>query len=286
MSCTTNKERVYAPSRMRFEVHHFSRYEYSTPVGLGTHLLRLLPQGPTLRVVRRHLDIFPVPVRETELVDAHGNEVLQVEFVESTSRLEIHSRFEVFTAALPLPPSGSWAPLPWQVPPSSEDDGALELATFTSGVLAHSTGDALGFLDVLSRTLFERTDRQVRWEGHAQTPIQTLRQRRGACRDLTLLFMECCRLVGISARFVSGYQAAADTPDGQRHLHGWPEVQLPGAGWFGWDPTHGLRVADGHVRLCAAPTQLETMPVEGGYTFVGAELTSTLSYGVRIDTTG
>jgi hypothetical protein len=34
--------------------------------------------------------------------------------------------------------------------------------------------------------------------------------------------------------------------------------------------------------LCAAPTQLETMPVEGGYTFIGPELNSTLRYEVRI----
>jgi transglutaminase-like putative cysteine protease len=54
-------------------------------------------------------------------------------------------------------------------------------------------------------------------------------------------------------------------PDGRRHLHAWAEVVLPGIGYRGWDPMHGVRVGDGHVALCAAATQAATMPVEGGF---------------------
>jgi transglutaminase-like putative cysteine protease len=99
---------------------------------------------------------------------------------------------------------------------------------------------------------------------------------------LTALFMAACHSLGIAARFVSGYQAHADTPDGQRHLHAWPEVFLPGLGWRGFDPTHGLAVTDGHVALCAAPNQAATMPVDGG--FYASGVTSTLEYKARIET--
>ena len=92
--------------------------------------------------------------------------------------------------------------------------------------------------------------------------------------------MEASRSLGIPARFVSGYQAHADTPDGRRHLHSWSEVFLPGLGWQGFDPMHGLPVTDGHVALCAAPGQVATMPVEGG--FYGDGVTSTIAYDVRI----
>ena len=89
---------------------------------------------------------------------------------------------------------------------------------------------------------------------------------------------------GIVGRFVSGYQAQADTPDGQRHLHAWAEVFLPGGGWRGWDATHGLRVDQGHVALCAAPSQAATMPIEGGFSFQGPTVNSTLDHSVRITT--
>ena len=88
----------------------------------------------------------------------------------------------------------------------------------------------------------------------------------------------------MAGRFCSGYQAAADTPDGRRYLHAWPEIFLPGAGWRGWDPTHGISVGDGHVALCAAPDQAATMPVTGGYYF-GDAITATLDFEVTIRTT-
>jgi hypothetical protein len=47
---------------------------------------------------------------------------------------------------------------------------------------------------------------------------------------------------------------------------------------------HGVRVADGHVVLCAAPDQAGTMPVDGSYGFSGEHLTSTLDYTILIRT--
>jgi transglutaminase-like putative cysteine protease len=154
--------------------------------------------------------------------------------------------------------------------------------TFAALLAAETGGAALPFLDRLSRALFTRMDRHIRIDGAAQAPAHTLAIGRGACRDLTVLFMAACRGLGIAARFVSGYQAQADTPDGQRHLHAWPEVFLPGLGWRGFDPTHGIAVTDGHVALCAAPDQAATMPVEGG--FFGNGATAALEYRVQIAT--
>lgn len=270
---------------MRFEVQHLSRYDYSLPVALGSHVLRLVPQGPALNLVWRELYIEPWPKSQIIEVDSYDNEVLRVEFSGQTNHLSIRSRFDAHTVEEP-PIEGSWYLLPWNNPAIESSSSDPEVAAFAADVSARVGGHVIAFLDALSLELFTRTDRQVRPLGNAQTPLETLRTRHGACRDLTLLYMECCQSVGLLARFVSGYQAAADTPDGQRHLHAWPEVHLPGIGWRGWDPTHGMRVDTGHVRLCAAPSQLETMPVEGGYTFFGAELTSTLTYEVRIATTG
>jgi transglutaminase-like putative cysteine protease len=86
----------------------------------------------------------------------------------------------------------------------------------------------------------------------------------------------------MASRFVSGYQAAYDTPGLRRHLHAWAEIFLPPYGWRGWDPMHGVRVSDGHLALCAAPDQAGTMPVDGSYSFAGERLTSALDYTIRI----
>jgi hypothetical protein len=68
-------------------------------------------------------------------------------------------------------------------------------------------------------------------------------------------------------------------------LHAWAEVDVPGFGYRGWDPMHGVRVLDGHVALCAAPNQAQTMPIEGGFAFHGEVVNSVLDHEIRIHTT-
>lgn len=90
--------------------------------------------------------------------------------------------------------------------------------------------------------------------------------------------METCRAVGLAARFVSGYQEG-DPNAAERHLHAWAEVYLPGAGWRGYDPTHGLAVADGHIALVASALPKSAAPVTGG---VRGRARSELSYKLSI----
>ncbi|MCI4678618.1 transglutaminase family protein [Rhodoblastus acidophilus] len=273
---------------MRFQVRHETHYSYSTPVALAPHILRLSPRPEDVAVRRQGLHIEPGPVQRDNFRDPFGNPVTQVAFAGTTRDFIIVSEFEVETFSVPAP-GALLSPLPWG---AAEDgfqiyrDGGVHpsVRAFAAEISARQGGWALGFLDDLTQTLFARTDRRIRIDGYAQSPEETLLKAEGACRDLSLLFIAAARSLGLPARFVSGYQAEADTPDGQRHLHAWPEVFLPGVGWRGYDPTHGLPVSDGHVALCAAPDQMATMPVEGGYYFDGTEVTSTLTYNVRIAT--
>jgi len=274
---------------MRFSVRHETLYRYSMPVGLGLHVLRLNPRAEGARILAGSLTVHPAPSMRHEQTDRFGNRVTRVSFAGVSDHLRIENGFDVdIISAAPLRDSGL-PRLPWSSSPPDEladyrPDGEPDVAVqaFASALVSHGGGPALPFLDGLSQALFTRLERHIRIDGAAQAPAHTLAIGRGACRDLTVLFMAACRSLGIAARFVSGYQAQADTPDGQRHLHAWPEVFLPGLGWRGFDPTHGIAVTDGHVALCAAPDQAATMPVEGGY--FGNGVTAALEYRVQIAT--
>ena len=98
-----------------------------------------------------------------------------------------------------------------------------------------------------------------------------------------MLFLEACRSVGLLARFVSGYHAFPGQLCEAAELHAWAEVELPGTGFVGWDPTLGARVGEGHIAVCAGATQDATQPIEGNYTFQGTELNSTLDFSLQID---
>jgi transglutaminase-like putative cysteine protease len=273
---------------MRFNVRHETHYRYSVPVVLGPHTLRLTPR-PEHRLLSRRLVVRPEPVELRDELDAFGNATTRVVFPQVTTEdLFIESSFELETTKPPasLDESG-WQPpaedlAPYHAGAAGVDEG---VAAFGRTLLAEVGNDRRLFLDHLCRTMHARADKQIRVTGDAQSAPETLATWRGACRDFTVLYLAVVRSLGLAARFCSGYQAEADTPDGRRYLHAWPEVFVPGVGWRGWDPTHGIRVTDGHIALCAAPEQSGTMPVVGGYAFSGPSLTSTLDFDLRIRTT-
>jgi transglutaminase-like putative cysteine protease len=272
---------------MRLSVRHETLYRYSAPVRLAPHVLRLNPRADGSRILSRSLIVDPPPARRHESTDRFDNRVTHVSFEGLSDFLRIESRFVLEMHPIEPPRDPGLPRLPWSSGPQDvlaeyrrddQVDDAVE--AFAIGLASECRWAPLPFLDRLSQTLFTRFERRIRVEGAAQTPVRTLATGSGACRDLTVLFMAACRSLRIAARFVSGYQAHAETPDGQRHLHAWPEVFLPGLGWRGYDPTHGIPVTDGHVALSVAADQADTMPVEGG--FFGSGVTSTLEYSVQI----
>jgi transglutaminase-like putative cysteine protease len=273
---------------VRFQVSHDSLYRYDVPVELAPHVLRLEPRPGIHSLVSRRLAIEPEPTSVFRELDAFGNSITRVVFSGATQRLRVLSEF-VLDTALPAPLPSS---LP-RLPLGAQDDGLAayrapavhpSVRQFAEGLAADAGHEPSSFLDHLTRTLYTRIDRHIRPSGQARQAHETLAMGSGACRDLTVLFLDVCRSQGLAARFVSGYQAREQTPDGQRHLHAWAEVFLPGGGWRGWDPTHGVPVADGHIALCAGPAQSDTMPIEGGFFFQGATVNSTLDHSVRIST--
>ncbi len=241
--------------------------------------------------MQRSLVVTPQPLELTELADELGNGITRVTFgAGSSNELVFDSQLlvETFTRSQQL--GGQWLPpLPWNAPyPDSlfayrQPDGSFEVSALGQRIAAEVGYAPLEFFERLCQTLHATLDHQIRVEGAAQRPAETLATGSGACRDSTLLFLAVCRSLGVAGRFVSGYQGQEATPDGKRHLHAWPEVFVPGLGWLGWDPTHGVPVGPGHVALSAAPGQTGTMPVDGGFYFNGPTVTSTLSYSISFD---
>jgi transglutaminase-like putative cysteine protease len=272
-----------------FRVQHESLYRYDVPVQLGAHTLRLSPRNAFVQLLSRQLVVEPEPSEQIEATDEFGNRITRLAFAGSTRSLRVESRFELDTLKPPeLAALSERLPLmsPYDADLAPYLGGALhpEVARFARELAVGAANEPVAFLDDMARTLHQRLDRHVRPGGNAREAHETLALGSGACRDLAVLFLAACRSQGLAGRFVSGYQAQAQTPDGQHHLHAWAEVFLPGIGFRGWDPMHGVRVGEGHVALCAAPDQAATMPIEGGFFFRGPAVNSTLDHSVRIGT--
>ncbi len=120
----------------------------------------------------------------------------------------------------------------------------------------------------------------VREEGLPKRPSETLASQEGACRDLTVLYLDLCRWQGLAARFVSGYWRGGKASE-RRYLHAWAEVYLPGAGWRGFDPSSGLAVGDDHIAVAASPDPDGAAPVFG--TYGGGDIQAALEWHLRVD---
>jgi transglutaminase-like putative cysteine protease len=248
---------------MRIAVAHTTVYRYDSPVWQEPHTFRLRPRSDAAqRLLRHELTIAPEPAGRSWRLDQDGNVVLDAWFRDPMQELSVESAFEVETLRenpfdfLP----GTEAAPPTLAPYATEKSNAA-VESMSHEIDAQT---ALVFLGELTRRLFEEFEHVVRDEGPAHRPEETLRARSGTCRDLAALFCAACRVRGIPARFVSGYEREASIQE-RPQMHAWAEVYVPGGGWRGYDPSQGLAVSTSHVTLAAAADPLLAAPVSGTY---------------------
>lgn len=115
-----------------------------------------------------------------------------------------------------------------------------------------------------------------------QSAVETVNLGSGTCRDFAALFIECARMLGFAARFVSGYlfdPAVNASQPGD--MHAWVEIFLPGAGWRGLDPTHGIFCDNAYVPVAHAVVAESVNPVQGSF-YSNPPAGSTLTSDVRV----
>ena len=279
---------------MFFKIHHYTSYRYSSPVRLNPQLLRFRPrEDGAQHITDYRIHITPTPVGQNDHLDLEGNRVSQVWFDGETDLLEIDVNIQVETRRRDAF-DFMLAPEVNRLPISLVNDRACARAylerihsddavtAFAAELSLAVERDTRTYLDRLNQELFNRFEHIIRHHGEPQDPAHTLQTRRGACRDLSVLFVDCCRAEGIPARFASGYQRGDDKRE-RRYLHAWPEVYLPGAGWRGFDPTHAEAITDTHVTVAAAAHPRDTMPLTGS--FSGTQVTSHLDFTLDIEAT-
>ena len=264
---------------MRFRGSHETVFRYSDPVYLEPHAIRLRPRcNSWQRLDRYSLSVNPEPALLTETIDAEGNDVAHAWFSAQTESLTVRTEFEVETLRenpfdyLMIGEGTTRLPVEYRQDLHKPLAGALEtsetdgepIRDFLRPVMDRGRGLLIPFLSELNDEIHRRFEVAVREHGDPMPPTATLGAERAACRDLALLFMDCCRTVGIAARFVSGYQENGSSAD-ERYMHAWAEVYLPGGGWRGYDPTQGLSVSDQHVAVAASAVPKCATPISGSF---------------------
>lgn len=261
---------------MILKVVHDTEYTFEEPVFPEPHILRFHPRTDFhQRVIDYSLQIKPLPAGRNEWLDEYGNIAEICWFSDLNGKLKLSAlsiveikKFKPFDFLIypeyymRLPVNTPANPI--LKPYLGLGDNSDEIRNLYNELVSKSSYNTLDFLNALTSHLHSSIDVINRETGMPLIPSRTLTEKKGSCRDITVLHMELIRMAGIPARFVSGYHYIHGN-DQHHELHAWTEVFLGGAGWIGFDATTGLAVTGNYIAVASGPLQSGTLPVEGTY---------------------
>jgi transglutaminase-like putative cysteine protease len=264
---------------VKLGIRYETVYRYDRAVRFSPHDVRLFPRSDRF-VQIAHLDFRTKPETAVRFGrDVFDNIVASCFFEKAAEALELRLAIDV-EVRKKNPFDFVLARRAVQMPFAYEE----EIASIICAYCQRQSSDALllpgwtpptqelpretvATLVELTKLLHRTISYQRREEGAAQAAAETLRLRRGACRDTAVLLAEMLRDAGLAARVVSGYLREADEEirRAEGSLHAWTEVFLPGAGWVGLDPTNGILCNDNFVAAAVGLRPADVTPISGSF---------------------
>lgn len=262
----------------RLRITHETSYFYREPVRLLTHTAMLRPrEGHDLHIDEARLDISP-DARVRWVRDIYGNSIAIFDFEKPCRALRVSSECVVtvfddtpevrniapHARSFPFlyPPDEQIEIIPFRLPGFPKDGLALKI-WLEPIIQPGEIRETLEFLKLLNTRIFESFAYERREEPGVRSPAETIRLGSGSCRDFAVFFVETARLLGLAARFVTGYILIGEKQHGATHA--WAEVYLPGAGWIGFDPTNNKPAGGEHVSVAVARDHEKASPLSGSY---------------------
>jgi transglutaminase-like putative cysteine protease len=264
-------------------VRHVTTYSYRRPVRFGRHQLMFRPRDShDQRLISADLTVLPPQGEVRWILDVFGNCVALVEIPGTADKLRFETRIaleHIPQNELHLEIDAEALAYPFTYHPEEAADLAptirphypdLEVERWARRFL-HAGGrtETGRLLMTLCFAIHESFVYSRRHEHGTQTPAETLRRRRGTCRDFALLMMEAVRSLGFAARFVTGYVYVPDRDGsvtrGGGSTHAWCQVYLPGAGWVEFDPTNGIVGNRDLIRVAVTRDPSQAVPLSGSY---------------------
>ncbi len=240
---------------MKLSIQHSTEYRYSERVKHSTQYLRLTPRpSPRQKILSWDLDL-PEPADEGS--DGYNNilHVLTLDRPHQQIALTVKGVVEI-TDEDSEDSDQRLSPLVFTRATSlTEADGALkELAHRFDGLAGSAR------LEHLSETILHGMPFTPGVTSVASDAREAWKLGKGVCQDHTHVFLACCRALGMSARYVSGYLYSRDS----EHVasHAWAEVWQENS-WKTFDITNQTCQPRHHLKLAVGMDYMDACPVRG-----------------------
>ena len=246
---------------MMLTIQHETIYRYTAPMYYTIQQLRLTPRSEPHQRVRDWRVSAPGSCHG--YLDAYGNQshILTVIGMHDEIRIAAGGTIEVDDLDRGrLDDQDTLSPLVYTVTTRlTEADGAL--ADFAqqhlSGKDSHA---AIRLAEAISGAVAYRTGATE----VSTTANDALKLGEGVCQDHEHLFLACCQVQGIPARYVSGYIDPGNSNHAESHA--WVDVWVDDSDFQGWasvDVTHACFQSAQYCRLAIGRDYDSAAPVRG-----------------------
>lgn len=248
---------------MRLSIRHTTRYHFDAPVVHALQRLRLTPKETQGQEILDWTMEYENAHAELTYEDQNHNTVtlISVERGAQDVTVTCHGTVDTHDHAGVIGRHAGHLPL-WsfcgQTPLTRPGPGMRRLAR----EMGDGDGDRIELLHRLSGAILEHVSYQT-GSTHARTKAEeAFTLGAGVCQDHAHIFIGIAHLLGIPARYVSGYLMMNDRVQ-QDAGHAWTEAFVEGLGWVGFDVSNGISPDARYVRVATGRDYRDAAPVTG-----------------------
>jgi transglutaminase-like putative cysteine protease len=253
---------------MQIAIEHHTSYVFEAEAWHGVKRLRLRPRDCALQTVLDWQITVEGGQIECEYVDHNLNPTTLVSFGSGASQVKITCRGKIETrdgAGVSGAHQG-FMPLWLLCNPTELTQAGPKLRALVAPFAPHGAqaqGNILDLLHRLSTAVREAVDYEPGHTDAHTTAEQALSLGKGVCQDQAHVFIAAARLLGVPARYVSGYllMDAGEAGESAQAMHGWAEAYVPGLGWVGFDVSNAICPDQRYVRLAVGADYRSAAPV-------------------------
>ena len=248
---------------MRLAIRHVTHYSFTEPVHHGLQRLRLRPKATNGQTVLDWTMELDGATEQVSYEDQHHNHVTLVSIPQGTSEVcvTISGTVETADTAGVIGQHAGYLPLWHFAQPTALTRGGPAMQALVAKA-GQNDGDTIGWLHRLSAAISGVVQYGKGMTDATTSAEQALMAGHGVCQDHVHIFLGCCCLAGIPARYVSGYLMMDDRVD-QEAGHAWAEAHVAGLGWVGFDISNGISPDPRYVRVATGRDYREAAPVTG-----------------------
>ena len=262
----------------KYRIKHITRYTYPSAVIDSANQVMLFPLNDAQQEVKKHdIVITHQPLVEI-FIDYFGNQVGVFSVIRPHAELTIQSTIDIVTEEIQLPKDDTDYKTQWEILHAAPEQAPFldflalgkfnsfsEIMTLASSMIKESA-TPFEVSKSLSSYVYDNFEYK-KGITNVETKVDEIwKIRAGVCQDFAHVLLVMLRIIGIPARYVSGYICPKNHElRGEGATHAWVEAYIPFYGWIGLDPTNNCIVNDRHVRLAIGRNFSDCTPVKGTY---------------------